>query len=292
MKKILIVLLSLLPFNIMAATPGIVAIVNDKPITKYEFEARKKIVAIFSNADASDPKIEKQLNENVMNVLVEEEVIRQYSDKIGMKISDEDVTNAIATIEERNKMPKGHIVNVLSERNADVSSFKTQIRGELIKSNLLGSLSQGISVSPREVDNAVISSGFKDFKISAMIFTSNTNDDSSRKAMEKLRKSLKSCDKVSEKSYKEVASLEKIEKNLSKFDDKTKTIITDTDSGKVSSVYLDKDHFKMLLVCHKKAEGTSEDISRVKFFITNNKISKKAYKFLKDLKEKAYIQIF
>ena len=49
--------------------------------------------------------------------------------------------------------------------------------------------------------------------------------------------------------------------------------------------------FKLVLVCSKKASVSGEEIDKVKGFLSNQKMSKKAEKFFKDLKSKAYINI-
>lgn len=292
MKKLLSVFLLLVSFDAIAKMPDIVAIVNDKPITLFEFEARKKMAIIHNNIDASNSAVNARLNHDVLNVLIEEELLNQHAEKVGGKIGEAEIANAISIIEERNKMPKGHLVPYLKNQGINIDSFKAQLRGELIKYNIISSLSNSVSVSPKEFDVAIINAAAKDFDIKAWIFASKNNDNKTYTEMQKLKKNLLSCKNVDEKLYKDFASGENFEGKISALPVKTQSIVKDVDVGVASSIYEESEQFKVTLVCEKKiAELSAPDQTQIQAFLSNKKMSKKAEKFFKDMKAKAYIKI-
>jgi len=291
MKYLIGLVIFFFSVNIFAKQQDIVAVVNDEPITMYEFTARKKMVIALNKVDNSDPHTDKQLNKNVLNLLIDEELLNQHAKKTGIKISEPEIDSAILTIEERNKMPKGYLLQYMRELGVSADSFKKQIKSDLIKYNIISNLSNSISVSPKELDIAVINSGYEDFNITAWIFTSLNSDEKNLNKMQKLQKTLTDCSNIENKLYADFAIGEKIERKLKDLGDKTKSVILDTNENSCSNVYQEDGKFKLVLVCTKKAFVSGEEIDKVKGFLSNQKMSKKAEKFFKDLKSKAYINI-
>jgi hypothetical protein len=290
MKYLINIIFLLVAFNAFAAK-DIVAIVNDKPITMYEFTTRKKMMITLNKIDISNPETERQLDKDILNILIEEELLNQHLDKVGGTISKEEIDNAVSMIEQKNKMPKGYLVDYMKQLGVSIESFRKQIKGELIKYNIVGSLSNSVSISPKELDVAVINSGFEDYNIEAWVFTSFDNQEKTLNAMTKLKKQLSSCAKVQDKAYSSFADGEKFDRKLKNLEDKTKSVVLDTKEGSSSNIYQEDGKFKMVLVCAKKASVSGDDVNKVKHFLSNQKMSQKASKFFKDLKAKAYIKI-
>jgi SurA N-terminal domain len=291
MKYLISIVLLLVSFKAVAGKQDIVAIVNDKPVTMYEFNSRKQMVIALNKIDNSNPQVNSQLNKDILNILIEEELLNQHAEKVGGKISKAEIDNAISTIEERNKMPKGHLLQHLKELGVSIDSFRKQIKSELIKYNIINILSNSVSVSPKELDIAVINSGYDDFDITAWQFTSFDSNDNSLKQMKKLSKRISSCDKLEEKLHNSFATSTQLNCKLKDLNDKTKSVVLDTKENSSSEVYQEDDKFKLIFVCAKKSSISGNDINKVKIFLSNNKMSKKAAKFFKDLKSKAYIKI-
>ena len=291
MKYLISTILLLVSLNVLAERQDIVAIVNDKPITMYEFNARKKMAIALNKIDNSNPQVDAQLSKDILNILIEEELLNQHAEKVGGKISKAEIDNAISIIEQRNKMPKGYLLQYMRELGVSIDSFKKQIKSELVKYNIINLLSNSVSVSPKELDVAVINSGYDDFDITAWMFTSFDSENKTLKQMEKLKKQLSSCDKVEEKLYANFASAEKLDCKLKDLEDKTKSVVLDTKENSSSNIYQEDNKFKLAFVCNKKVSVSGDDINKVKTFLSNNKMSKKAAKFFKDLKSRAYIKI-
>jgi len=253
MKYLISIVLLLVSFKAVAGKQDIVAIVNDKPVTMYEFNSRKQMVIALNKIDNSNPQVNSQLNKDILNILIEEELLNQHAEKVGGKISKAEIDNAISTIEERNKMPKGHLLQHLKELGVSIDSFRKQIKSELIKYNIINILSNSVSVSPKELDIAVINSGYDDFDITAWQFTSFDSNDNSLKQMKKLSKRISSCDKLEEKLYNSFATSTQLNCKLKDLNDKTKSVVLDTKKNSSSEVYQEDDKFKLIFVCAKKS---------------------------------------
>jgi len=291
MKKLFYLISILFAFSAAnAALPNIVALVNDKPITLNEFQTRKRMFMVLNNIQTLNNMQEMQLNKAAIKSLIDERLIKEYSnEKI---VAPEEIDSAIENIEERNKMPKGHLLQFLKSNRVDINSFRAQIESELLKMNILSQLSRSIAVSPKEIDTILLSTNSKDAKISAQIYTSKDKDEKTLKKMYTLQKRLKNCDSVKEATYTSFATREVIEQNLSTIDPTLRTIIKDVDINQVSSVFERQGSFQIVLVCEKKlVDITADENNYVTNFLTNKKMSQKAQKFFEDLHKKAYIKI-
>jgi hypothetical protein len=290
-SKILLVLILAIT-NVNAESQKIVALVNNEPITLYECQSRKKMIMVLNNVrDLTSSDAEKQINKLALNSLIEDELLRQHARKVGAKISEEEINSAISSIEERNKMPKGYLLTTL-KNNMVLDSFRSQIRSELIKANIVSYLSKSINVTPKEINSLILSNNAKDVKISAKVFTSKDKEPTTMKKMYGLKKKLKDCTNIKDSLYKNFADLDIIDGNLSALDTQSQTIIKDLSAGDSSNIFETKEGFRVILVCNKVIDKMSDEESNyVVNFLTNQKMSQKAKKFFSDMRKRAYVQI-
>ena len=273
-----------------ASLPNIVALVNEHPITKYDFVARKKVLIVLNNIDTSNESVTHGLNSRVLDLLIEEELLIQHASKIGGSIESDQVQNAITTIEQNNNMPKNGMSLLFKERNLDMDSFKRQIEGEIIKQNIVNSLASSVSLSPTEIDVAIVHSKSSDFNVEAWVFTSRNVSDSQLKQVQKFKTQLKDCNNINQNMYDKFASAEKFDRKLRQMPNVMQSIVLDTKTGSSSNTYQAQNKFQFVFVCKKDPTITSNDLSKLKNFLSNKKMSQKALKFFKDLRSKAYIK--
>lgn len=288
MKKLIFLMIICFTFCAHAHKQNIIAIVNDEPITKYEFDSRKKLAIVMFNIDTSHPAINKQLNIDIMNSLIEGEVLKQHAETVGGEVSDKEINETIAMLEKQNKMPKGQLLKYLKSRGVNIDSFRDQLTVEKIKMNIVQSLSGGVKVSQSEFEDALVINSDKDLEIEATVFSSKESDKVAYNNMKKLKTKL-SCNHNTTADF---ADNQEIKQNLKDFDGRMQSMIKDTREKSASSVFKEDGKFKVVLVCKKQPMNLSEqDSGRMKYFLSNKKVTKKAEKFLADLKEKAYIKI-
>lgn len=291
MKKLIAVFLVLFAKLSFASLPDIVALVNDEPITKYDFQARKSMIISLNGVDVSDPNTELSLNRAVIQSLVNEELLHQHTGKVGGTITKEQIDNAIANIESKNSMPQGGMRSLFKEKSLDINSFRRQIATEIIKARIINSMNSSVAVSPAEIDVALVNASTPNYDIEAWSFTSGDSTVTTHKKMKALAMRLKDCNKIDPKLYNEFAEAEKFDRKFEQMPASTKSVVYDTKAGSVSSVYKENDKFKLIFVCKKEPKVPQEDLLKVKTFLSNKKLSHKANKFFKDLHTGAYIKI-
>jgi parvulin-like peptidyl-prolyl isomerase len=291
MRRLLYLITIIFNFTIAKAElPNIVALVNNQPITSCEFLARKHMIMVLNNIQYPDYQKNKQLDKVTIQSLIDESLL--YQSVKNKEISDKELNEAIDSIEQRNKMPKGELIEFLKSKSVDINSFKSQIGAEIIKMNILSSFSRSVAVSPKEVNAIILSSNEKDAQISAQIFTSKDKQGKTLAKMYSLQKSLKNCRNVKKSLYKDFATIEEIDKNLSSLDPKLQIFIKDLSIDQKSSIFETQDGFKLILICDKKIINlTNDENSYLLNLLTNKKMSQKAQKFFDDMHKKAYIKI-
>ena len=146
-------------------------------------------------------------------------------------------------------------------------------------------------VSQNELDVALISNNEKDFDIEAWTFESRHITDKELEQMQQLKKHINSCDKMDSKLYEEFADAEKFDSKLKLLPNRTQSVVLDTKVDSVSLIYEEDNKFKLVFVCKKDRDISSNDLNKVKTFLSNKKVSQKAVKFFKDLRSKAYIKV-
>ncbi|MFP3017752.1 MAG: SurA N-terminal domain-containing protein [Candidatus Tisiphia sp.] len=273
-----------------AELSNIVALVNNEPITLHEFLARKHMIMALNNINNPDSQTDKQLDKMAINSVIDDLLL--YQSVNGKKSSDSELNESIETIEQRNKMAKGQLMQLLKSKSVDINSFKSQIGAEIIKMNILSSISRSVAISAKEVDAIILATNSKDAEISAQIFTSKDKQDKILQKMYGLQKRLTNCHDIKESLYKDFSTLEIVNQNLSTLDSTLQTILKDLNTGEKSSVFEMQDGFKLILMCNKKIVNvTLDENDYVVNLLTNKKMSQKAQKYFEDMRKKAYIKI-
>ncbi|WP_341757551.1 SurA N-terminal domain-containing protein [Candidatus Tisiphia endosymbiont of Ditula angustiorana] len=273
-----------------AELSNIVALVNNEPITLHEFLARKHMIMALNNINNPDSQTDKQLDRMAINSVINDLLL--YQSVNGKKSSDSELNESIETIEQRNKMAKGQLMQLLKSKSVDINSFKSQIGAEIIKMNILSSISRSVAISAKEVDAIILATNSKDAEISVQIFTSKDKQDKTLQKMYGLQKRLTNCHDIKESLYKDFSTLEIVNQNLSTLDSTLQTILKDLNTGEKSSVFEMQDGFKLILMCNKKIVNvTLDENDYVVNLLTNKKMSQKAQKYFEDMRKKAYIKI-
>lgn len=280
---------------VLAELPQILAVVNEAPITLYEFEARKRMIRVLNNIENIDDATEKKLNKAALNSLIEEQLLFQHIKQIETKISEQEVAEAIANIEQRNKMAKGQLVKFLESKSLSIDSFTAQIKAELIKLRILSEMSKSINISQKERDFAIFANNTKDAKILAKVFVSNDKSDGARKKMQSLQQRLKNnigCSEIKPSLYQGFATLTEINEDLNKLNYRLQNIIKDLGTNQVSSVFETQENFELVLVCSREIKSLSNQESEyVVNFLSNKKLANKAQRFFEELRRRAYIKV-
>ncbi len=280
-------------FDAFAKQGSIAALVNDTPITTQEFEARKKMIMYFNNVAHLSAEQNRELNHSVLDGLIDEALLAQQGKLLSINISNDEIDSAIRSIEERNKMSQGQLCASLVERQIGTSTFREKIKSELLKNKLLSeTLVRGVTITPSEVEAAVLAQSSKDAELDLKILTAKNNDDKTYSQMVSMATKLVGCDKVTPGLYKNIADMTDVNIKLSSLAPQIQGVITDLAQGEHSDVIKVDDQLKIFLICSKKLLNFTDDESNyVINFLGNKKMLIKAKKFQEDLRKKAYIKV-
>lgn len=276
----------------LAKIPDIIALVNNQPITKYEFAARRQLAVKLNNIDVAEGDINRQLNNSITKMLIDEEIIMQHAKKVGGKVSEAEVAAAIATLEQQNKMPSGELIKTLKAKGVSIESFKKQIRAEIVKQNVLSSLSGSVMISEKELDDAV-ETATKDLVMVEM--WQFAADEKNKRRLEQIQKQIKNCKNAQSVSKDENINASYFkEQSVKSFDSKLRALIAETKVGTSSNIYKDDGQLKFFFLCSKELQEKLEQDPREQFkmLLSNKKLSKRAEKFFRDVKNRAVIEIY
>ena len=109
---------------------GIVATVNNTPISEYDLHARLKLVLAMSGLPATR-ETAQQLAPKVIDTLIDEELKRQEAENLGIKIPEKDVETAVRRFEQSRKMEPGGMLKMLDELGVSKEVMYQQIRADL-----------------------------------------------------------------------------------------------------------------------------------------------------------------
>jgi peptidyl-prolyl cis-trans isomerase SurA len=126
------------PFPALAAPRdlAIAAEVGADAISSYDVANRIKFIITTARLSNSPDVIEK-IRPQVIRSLIDEKLQLQEAEKNDIKVSDQDVEQAIAAIEDQRNMPHGTINSIMDSSNVPRETFRQQIRAQLSWNRLL-----------------------------------------------------------------------------------------------------------------------------------------------------------
>ena len=192
----------------------VVAIVDDDVVLQTELEARINTITGRLSAQGTGLPPRRLLEERDLEQLITESVQLQMADKMGMRISDNELNETLANIAERNGMSLPEFENQLVAEGVSYRQAREQIRQEMLTSRVQQRLvGNRVRVTEREVENylqALESGGGTDAEYRlAYIFIELDNPaddaalDATREKAEKLRAAI-----VNGRDFREVAVAE------------------------------------------------------------------------------------
>jgi peptidyl-prolyl cis-trans isomerase SurA len=109
---------------------GIVAVVNEDPITQIDLATRMRIAIVASRLQDT-PEVRQRLAPQVLRALIDEQIRVQEADRQGINISERAVNDRIDSLAEENKMSRDQFDQMLAQNGIPLQSLKTQVKSEL-----------------------------------------------------------------------------------------------------------------------------------------------------------------
>jgi peptidyl-prolyl cis-trans isomerase SurA len=108
----------------------IAAIVNRDAITLYDVEQRMRFMGLGGQIPTGGEARQRLLNE-VLRSMINERLQLQEAARERVEVTEKEVQDQLAQIEQRNRMPKGGLAAMLRQRNIDPRTFEDQVRASL-----------------------------------------------------------------------------------------------------------------------------------------------------------------
>ncbi|WP_253302933.1 SurA N-terminal domain-containing protein [Wolbachia endosymbiont of Psylliodes chrysocephala] len=152
MHKILILLLIVLPLRLLAAEIEIVADVNGEPISNLDIEKRINFInSLFGTQSVN----QKEAKPQILRELIDEIIIINEAQRLNIKLSNEELDNAIMLfLTQSFKLKANEVDQYIKKHNIDLSILRKQIKCRLLWSKIIEvRIVPFINISDKEVDD-------------------------------------------------------------------------------------------------------------------------------------------
>ena len=131
----------------------IVAIVDDNIILRSELDDR--LQQVRANIAQSGQEIpEERIRREVMDIMILENLQLQMADRVGLRISDEQLSAAMARIAAQNNLSLDQFRQALDQSGTSFNSAREQIRKEMLLQQVQrGNVNQRIQITDQEIAN-------------------------------------------------------------------------------------------------------------------------------------------
>ena len=141
--------------NSLSSNHRVAAIVNDNIISELEVTERINLI-IATTGMQNTPETNKMLTSQVMRSLIDESLQISEVEKLNIFISDDEITQAINTLEQQRGKDSGSLIAYMKANNVDVQTFKQQLKAQISWNKLIGrSIAPKISISETELENEI-----------------------------------------------------------------------------------------------------------------------------------------
>lgn len=132
---------------------GIAAVVNDGVVLKSELQAETSEIVARLQAQGTQLPPSQVLQRQILDRLVIQQLQLQRADKLGIRISDEQLNQALSTIAQRNNVTLAELPAMLAREGVDYAQYRRELREQISIDQLRQrDVLQRISVSPAELD--------------------------------------------------------------------------------------------------------------------------------------------
>ena len=153
---------------------GIVAIVNDEPITFMDLSNRMQLIIVSSNLPDNSETREKLYGQSLQS-LINEKLQAQEAKKLSISITTQEVDNNIKFIEKNNNMEERTLIDTLYKNGVPKSALPSRILANITLEKLLQKVIQPkVIITDNEIENEynnyLSNEGKYEYKLSEIIF--------------------------------------------------------------------------------------------------------------------------
>jgi peptidyl-prolyl cis-trans isomerase SurA len=151
-KRLLLLALLLFASGSLHAEPinRIAAVVNKEIITTHQLDQALQQLAPAQAADGD----RESLRREVLDSMVEEVLIRQRTEELGLQVGDEELEAAIRDIQRQNNLSRAQLEEALAAQGMAFTEYRDNLRKQILRYKLLGrDLQSKIEISNQELRN-------------------------------------------------------------------------------------------------------------------------------------------
>jgi len=126
-------------FSSAETVTRIAAVVNDEIITTFQLE--KEVEKALHDPRVTPPSTEEEresFRRQVLDRLIEEALVRQRVEELGLQVGDEEVDEAIADVERSNRISREKLIEALAEQGLEFKEYRENLRQQILRFKLLG----------------------------------------------------------------------------------------------------------------------------------------------------------
>ena len=140
-------------FSAAEVIGGIAAIVNDDIITTYDVDKEAALLAKETEKKGPLPGADKaQFRATALTRLIDKKLIDQKVRELDIKVSDEELRQAIEDVKKQNKMTQETLVSALRSQGLTFEQYQAQFREQIERVKLMGQeVRAKIQVGEREI---------------------------------------------------------------------------------------------------------------------------------------------
>lgn len=133
----------------------IAAVVNSDIISMDDLSSRVSLLLASSNIPDT-PANRQRLEPRVLHQMIDEKLEVQEAKRLNVTVTQQEIDNAIAVLEQRNNMPKGGLDAYLKRAGIPKAALTSELTAEIAWSKVVqNQLSEDVSVSDEEINEAM-----------------------------------------------------------------------------------------------------------------------------------------
>ncbi len=285
--------------NLPLHAQGIVALVNDEPISRYDVEQRMRFIALTTKQQPS-----KALEKEALEMLVDERLQMQQGKKLNVTVDEADVSKAIAEMAQRNNMDEAKLTAAFAQVGVNVVTLKNRIRATLIWQQVVRQkFRYDVMIAQSDMERAAAApaaggeSGTQlELHQIRLQVPSNAGDAAVAQRLaeaERLRSSFKSCASINSlvKSVSGASVRNLGSKSASDMAQPARTLLMNAKVGQMTPPNLSGDGIELYAVCGKKAAaadgGQAKEAAAQKI---QNEFQIRAARLMRDLRQGSLIE--
>ncbi len=132
---------------------GILAIVNDQPISYSDVRERASLLLLTLGVEQPNQQQIQQITSQALDELIDEKLQLQEAAEYEVEVTEEDVANAVSDMARQSGLDRDGLMGVLRQSGVDPQSLEAQMRAEIAWRRIMGGLyGSRIRISENQID--------------------------------------------------------------------------------------------------------------------------------------------